>query len=298
MENTRSAIPWGWMRALMGLILLMLIGMAISKIGHLTLQAAGLLPTKPNWETNSIRGLLFTAFVSITTALSTAWLACLLIDKKPFSSLGTIWQSQHAGIGFFVGIILLLLPSLFFLFNGNLQVNGYLIDQKQLWVGIVIMLLIAWGEELIFRGYILGNLLQSMNKWLALLISALVFAGMHWRNPNVDTIALINIFLAGILLGLNYIYTRNLWFGWLLHFTWNFFQGAVLGYPVSGLKLVPVLQSSINGDDWLTGGKFGLEGSVISTVTHVLMIGVLWLLFQKKQDQANRLAATENNKIV
>jgi uncharacterized protein len=92
---------------------------------------------------------------------------------------------------------------------------------------------------------------------------------------------LVNIFLAGILLGVNYIYTRNLWFGWLLHFSWNFFQGSVLGYNISGLTLQPVLTQEMKGADWLTGGQFGFEGSVVSAVLQLLAILILVFVYER-----------------
>ncbi len=112
---------------------------------------------------------------------------------------------------------------------------------------------------MVFRGYILNNLMESMNKWAALGVSAGLFTMAHGSNPGISFIAVINLALAGLLLGVNYIYTRNIWFGICFHFSWNFLQGPVLGYQVSGLPLQSVLQPSLQGPWWLTGGSFGIE---------------------------------------
>ncbi len=75
-----------------------------------------------------------------------------------------------------------------------------------------------------------------MNKWVALLITSVLFALFHEANPDVSVFAIINILFAGILIGLNYIFTKNLWFGICFHFAWDYFQGPVLGYEVSGVE--------------------------------------------------------------
>ena len=89
------------------------------------------------------------------------------------------------------------------------------------------------------------------------------------------------------LLGINYIYTKNLWFGILLHFSWNFFQGPLLGFEVSGLPLQSLLQHDIQGSELLTGGKFGFEGSLVATVLLTMAIVILAWVYEKKYAPAN-----------
>jgi len=129
----------------------------------------------------------------------------------------------------------------------------------------------------------LGNLLDSFaNKWVALLISGILFAAFHFTNPGIHTLAFVNLFLAGLLLGINYIYTRNLWFSFLFHLSWNFFQGPLLGFRVSGLSLPSLLVAEPKGDLFVTGGDFGLEGSILNTLVSVIALLVLALYFEKK----------------
>ena len=142
------------------------------------------------------------------------------------------------------------------------------------------MCIIAFSEEIVFRGYILGNLLESYNKWLALIISAALFALVHSGNPEVSVIAIINVFVAGILLGINYVYTRNLWFSIVFHFAWNFLQGPVLGFDVSGLELESLVQADTKGSILLTGGKFGFEASVLETALFMIAIFLLFRYYK------------------
>jgi uncharacterized protein len=145
------------------------------------------------------------------------------------------------------------------------------------------MLLVAVSEELVFRGYLLHNLLQSTNKWVALLISSALFAGIHLGNPDVGILPIIEIFVGGLMLGINYIFTRNLWFGIALHFAWNFFQGPVFGFDVSGVPLPSLMQQDVNGPTWLTGGAFGLEGSVLALVLNGLLTAMLARIYQRQR---------------
>jgi membrane protease YdiL (CAAX protease family) len=81
-------------------------------------------------------------------------------------------------------------------------------DAGSLLLGVAVMIVVAFVEELLFRGYLLNNLLQSVNKWGALSITAALFSLFHGSNPDISLFAVVNIFLAGILLGVNYIFTR------------------------------------------------------------------------------------------
>jgi len=80
--------------------------------------------------------------------------------------------------------------------------------------------------------------MYSFGKPIALVVSAILFSIMHGQNPAFDYLAFINLFLAGVMLGLPYIFNKNLWFPIALHFSWNFFQ-SLFGFKVSGWILIP-----------------------------------------------------------
>jgi membrane protease YdiL (CAAX protease family) len=133
----------------------------------------------------------------------------------------------------------------------------------------------AVHEELLFRGYAF----QKLYAWrprFALWFLALGFAALHLGNPSLSWIGIANIFLGGLLLGLAYARYRRLWFPIGLHLAWNLMSGPILGHEVSGYEsLTTVLVELDGGAEWLTGGEFGIEGSIWMTVAELAGIALL-----------------------
>lgn len=133
----------------------------------------------------------------------------------------------------------------------------------------------AVHEELLFRGYAFQRIRQ-WNRAAALFLVALLFAGLHFNNAAISWIGLANIFLGGVLLGLAYERYGRLWFPIGLHLAWNVMSGPILGHEVSGYEsLATVLVERGTGPVLLTGGDFGIEGSVWMTAVEVAGIGLL-----------------------
>jgi hypothetical protein len=223
--------------------------------------------------------------LEFVVALVSVGIFRLGIDRRGWMGLG--WSFEGFGTeaitGLFMGPALLGISSVLLLLSGHLEWTDIVWDPSSLFISFGWMLLIAFSEELVFRGYILGNLMETFsNKWIALAISAVFFAIFHAGNPGIHTLAFANLFLAGLLLGINYIFTRNLWFSFLFHFSWNFFQGPLLGFRVSGLGFPSLLQAETKGDLFITGGDFGLEGSILNTAISLTTILVLAWAFEKK----------------
>ena len=127
---------------------------------------------------------------------------------------------------------------------------------------ILVVLPAAVHEELLFRGWAF----QKLARWSAPLTvvgGALLFGILHGANPAVGWLGLVNIMVAGVMLSLAFLAFRNLWAPIALHYSWNFLSGPVLGYEVSGWRASATLYSQSDpGPAFLTGGDFGIEGSV------------------------------------
>lgn len=127
----------------------------------------------------------------------------------------------------------------------------------------------ALHEELVFRGYPY-QLLRRFNRWFAIIVSSIVFAALHAGNDDVTMLALVNIFGGGVILALAYERYRRLWMPIGLHFTWNIMSGPILGYDVSGFTTqASLLRAVVRGPAMLSGGAFGIEGSIVLTVVEL-----------------------------
>jgi len=144
------------------------------------------------------------------------------------------------------------------------------------WLELALVFLpAAVHEELLFRGYAFQKL-RLWNRNVALYLFALVFAGLHAGNMAVTYLGLVNILLGGILLGLAYERYQRLWFPIGLHLAWNIVSGPILGHEVSGYdSMLTLFVERGTGPAWLTGGAFGIEGSVWMTLTEGIAIFAL-----------------------
>lgn len=276
-HHKKPLISQGWLRALLFTCLYLILQVAAGLVLGLVLAKSSLAGAPDK--------IFFLEFlVSAVISIVCVWLFRTQVDRRSVVSMGFVFSKNgaHAGTGFFLGILLACAGTLALSFTGHLEWTGSVFNANDLFISLGLMAIVAVYEEAVFRGYILNNLLDSVNKWGALVISAAGFALAHSANPEFSFLPALNIFIAGILLGINYIYTRNCWFGILLHFSWNFFQGPVLGYDVSGVHLQSLFQHDIKGNNLITGGAFGLEGSVIATILLVLAIAVLIAVYERK----------------
>ncbi|HEY58298.1 MAG TPA: CPBP family intramembrane metalloprotease [Anaerolineae bacterium] len=238
----------------------------------------------PAWLNALTVGEALTALpLTASVVLARRW-----FDRRSFASLGLTWD-RRAGHDLLFGVGLTgLLMGLIFLAEGAFgwlhlrgfawdtmtagQVLGMLANALLLWV------LVAWNEELLFRGYLLTNLRDGMGTTWAVVLSSLLFAAAHVGNPHMGWPALLGLVLAGFFLADGWLTTGRLWLPLGLHLGWNLFEGTVFGFPVSGLTLPPLLVTDIHGPDLVTGGAFGPEAGLI--IVPALALGT-WLMHRR-----------------
>jgi len=270
----------GWLRVLKIIIPYIFIVGFFQVIGMLIMgvdfenydSAAG---TSEQHLINTFFGLLGTFFV--------LWLFMKYVDKEMFIDLGFYIKNRlkEFNYGIVIGAFIMIVGYLLLIIMGQIIFKKIIFNQKEIIITILIYSIVAIVEEVLFRGYVLRNLMISFNKYTALIISSLLFSLMHGFNPNIDLFAFIDLFLAGILLGISYVYTKNLWFPIALHFSWNLTQ-SFLGFNVSGIKAYSIIEFTIPEKNLLNGGDFGFEGSILSIIAQIVFIGVIWHFYNSK----------------
>ncbi len=189
------------------------------------------------------------------------------IDKLSFATVGLQFKNVLGnllrGAGYAIGILGLSFGILYLL--GAVQIDAVQFEPVGLLGYLLLFLIAALVEELTVRGYMIPLIAKDFHFMGAIMISSLIFAVLHMANAHFTWLSFANIFLGGYLLGLIFYKKQELYTPLGLHWIWNYFQGNVLGFGVSGFQVESVLSISQNGADWLTGGEFGLEGSVVTT---------------------------------
>ena len=287
MEGDKPLIKAGSMRAILFAVTFLVLIILANKVTDKLIE--NINPKNQNTgEIYNLSELFLPVRMIILLAISvlTVYFFQKKIDKQNLISQGFQLKNNlsHAVVGFALGLLLSGTGTFILIGNHNLQWTGIEYNTIALLTGFGVMVMVAFSEELVFRGYILSNLLLSMNKWMALIYSALIFTLFHISNPGINILAIVNIFLAGLLLGINYIFTKNLWYSLLFHFAWNFYQGSILGYKVSGISLQPLLAQQLTGQSIMTGGTFGFEGSVVTSVLTLISISLLAWTYTKRYE--------------
>ena len=244
-------------------------------------------------ENKNISQILLSYFIMKIGLVMCAILFMVLVNREPLVNFGFTWKNHgsDAVAGFIIGVSIITVGTIILLFSNNIYLSDVEFDSSDILYSTLLCVVVAFIEEISIRGYVLRNLMQGMNKWWALGLSSLVFAMLHLDNTDITIIAFVNIFIAGVLLGVNYVYTKNLWFSVFLHFSWNFFQGTIFGYEVSGLHTGKSLfTNTAKGSSILSGGNFGFEGSIICTILQIVTItSLIWYYQMRLKNKAVKL---------
>lgn len=242
--------------------------------------------------------LLLYGFSSLTTLIPADWgrWMCTLAVAAGMLGLYTLfvhwfeghWAQDlplkkclpHTGIGLGVGLGYFVIVVALMMAFGVYKITGAGCDWKDVVSSFFVFLLVAIGEEVIFRGVFFRWIDEKWGFAVALLLSALIFGLVHITNDNASWWSSLAIAIeAGLLLGAIYKYSGTLWAPIGVHWAWNFSQGNIFGFAVSGTDAgATLLHSEVSGSEWLTGGAFGAEASVIAVVVGAAVSA--WLVWK------------------
>ncbi len=175
--------------------------------------------------------------------------------------LGWLMMTAIFGIEYSLGYVKVEMPD--FSFANALQAFG---------ISTAFFAAAAMFEEMLVRGYAMQVLAQGVGVVWSSIITAVVFSVLHIANPNIGGLAFVNIVLVGIVFALAYWRTRSLWLPFGIHFSWNFAQTTLYGFPTSGQDFTRYELTKLTqfGPEWLTGGAFGPEAGAFATLMIVL----------------------------
>lgn len=233
-----------------------------------------------------IPSLLSTVFGTITSIIY-----CRNIEVRPVSSMGVRKEKlvPHYLTGLLTGIVMMTVITLLSVITG---VNSISLCRD---INPIIILLYLLGffvqgmsEEFIFRGYLLTTVGGYHSVWTAVGISSGAFALAHAFNPGFGVLSCINLVLFGVFAALYMICFDDIWGVCGIHSIWNFMQGNFYGISVSGTgNTESVFRTSAKtSHGWLSGGEFGIEGSIFTTI--VLSAGIVLVFFKLRKNQTKK----------
>lgn len=219
---------------------------------------------------------LLNSIVNLFAVTLSVALARRFLDRRSFVSLGLAGERHTvpdilAGIAItcaMMGWIYLTMRALgwiqaeSFVWQAQPTGSGPSILANTLLWGLIFTM-VGWQEELLCRGYHLQTIAGGTNLTWGAILSSLIFGVLHLGNPGATWQSTLGICLAGLFLAYGYLRTGRLWLPVGLHIGWNFFEGVVFGFPVSGLETYRLMQTTVNGPALWTGGAFGPEGGLL-----------------------------------
>lgn len=139
-------------------------------------------------------------------------------------------------------------------------------------------------EEIIFRSFFINGLkFYIKSTVIIIIISAVFFSIVHWFNDGSTVLSAVSAFLGGIMYAYAFIKSGNIWYPFGLHFSWNFFQSFVYGFPVSGFDFKGLFEINVFGKELWTGGAYGPEGGLIGILARIMVVVITWMIFRKNR---------------
>ena len=218
-----------------------------------------------------------------------------VIEKNALSSLGFVKRNWLKYLVWGILLSLLQMGVIALVYQvggiGSFELNELSLEPILFILGLFPFWLLQGGtEEVATRGWLLTRIAARTNLPLAIVISSSLFGILHMGNAGVTFLSVLNIILDGVLAALLFIYTDSIWLVVAQHGTWNYVQGNLLGFQVSGTGADTSIFSFTMGDgpDWLTGGAFGAEGSIITTLVLLVSLVIVYRLGERKERVDNK----------
>lgn len=228
---------------------------------------------------NLIRGIIASSFVILTYTYFYKKIEGRKILE--FSGSG-LFKNVISGV--LIGTITLVLTVLVIYIWGNFRIVS-VNSISSMVTPFAVAFSVAVFEEILLRGIIFRIAEEKLGSYISLLISAIIFGVVHLFNPDRSVVSSICIGVAGFMFGASYIYGRSLWLPIAIHFSWNFMQSGVFGTITSGNeKSGSLFTTHISGNELITGGAFGPEGT-IQAILFWSIVSIIFIILIVKQNK-------------
>ena len=256
-EGNRKRPLWEWILLFVGAFFLGLVGMGVLWTGYEVSDSFG-----------------FPGLSIMCSALVLVLYAVLvkLMERHWPTNLSLRRLVPHTLLGLLVGFMYMVLVVCTIVASNCATVVWDGFSGKQQFSVLMMFLIVAVGEEMVFRGIIFRLIDERWSTWVALLVSALFFGLVHITNDNATWWSSLAIAIeAGLLLGAAYKWSGSLWVPIGIHWAWNYTQGNIFGFAVSGTDAgSTILTTTVDGPEIVTGGAFGPEASIIAVLFGIL----------------------------
>ena len=225
---------------------------------------------------------------------------CKAIEKRPLFTLGFNKRGviPEYLLGIVIGAVMISIPALICHVTGCTSITlNQNVSPTSLLLFFLAFVLQGMGEEAIFRGYFLTTLCRRNKEWVAIIFSSLMFAAFHISNSNFSFIAFINITLFGIFAAVFMLKRGSIWAVAAIHTVWNFMQGNIFGFNVSGIQKLPSLFDAADQGfgSILSGGAFGIEGGLGATIVLLSALLLTLMMPPKKSELDTENIPTSTN---
>lgn len=257
---------------------------------------------------------IYNALLMGLAGIISVWTAARLWDKRRLKDYGLNYDRRwikELAFGLALGCIGMSVIFLVEWLAGWVEITGYGWERSStipypFWIlsFFISMIIIGFYEELIFRGYQIVNLIEGFYSdktdihravLIAVSISSLIFGLLHAGNPNATIISTINIVFAGIMLAIPFLVTGRLGISVGIHISWNFVQGGLLGFAVSGTPFRgSLIQIRQKGADYLTGGSFGPEAGLLGIMGMLIILAIFWIYARKNEESLSIHSSFKN----
>ncbi len=262
MSSDEQRLRAGWRLLLQTLLMIIMAAVLQTVVGYIYIPGQG-----------GNAGLFSSQILELAVFTISIYIARRFLDKRSFVSLG-LQINKQAVRDIFTGIVItfIMMGSIYFMEVAA----GWLTFESFAWQNetatnvitgvftfLAVFVFVGWNEELLSRGYHLQTFVSGINLFWGVVISSSVFGLAHLGNPNATWFSAAGIFFAGVFLAYAFLRTGQLWLSIGLHIGWNFFEGVIFGFPVSGLDIYHLIQHQVQGPNIWTGGAFGPEAGLI-----------------------------------